>query len=82
MLREPTIEKLHTLRLRVMVAAWLEQDKSPDTLALPFDDRLAMLVERNKTRDPRSTSLRSDHERGPSVHDAAVWVFTMPGIRR
>lgn len=45
MLKEPTIEKLHALRLRIMAAAWLEQDKSPDTLALPFDDRLALLVD-------------------------------------
>lgn len=45
MLREPTIEKLHALRLRIMAAAWIEQDKHPDTLELPFDDRLALLVE-------------------------------------
>jgi DNA replication protein DnaC len=45
MLKEPTIEKLHALRLRIMAATWLEQDKSPDTLALPFDDRLALLVD-------------------------------------
>jgi DNA replication protein DnaC len=45
MLREPTLEKLHALRLRVMAATWLEQDKSPDTLALSFDERLALLVD-------------------------------------
>jgi hypothetical protein len=45
MLREPTIEKLHTLRLRILAAAWLEQDKSPDVLALSFDERLALLVD-------------------------------------
>ena len=45
MLREPTIEKLQALRLRALAATWLEQDKSPDTLTLPFDDRLALLVE-------------------------------------
>ena len=45
MLKDPTIEKLHALRLRIMAATWLEQDKSPDTLALPFDDRLALLVD-------------------------------------
>jgi DNA replication protein DnaC len=45
MLREPTIEKLYAMRLRVLVSTWLEQDKSPDTLALPFDERLALLVE-------------------------------------
>lgn len=44
MLKEPTIEKLHALRLRIMAAAWLEQDKSPDTLALPFES----------SRDPQS----------------------------
>jgi DNA replication protein DnaC len=28
-----------------MAATWLEQDKSPDTIALPFDERLALLVD-------------------------------------
>jgi DNA replication protein DnaC len=45
MLREPTIEKLHTMRLRTMATAWLEQDRSPDTIALPFDERLALIVD-------------------------------------
>jgi len=45
MLREPTIDKLNTLRLRVFASAWIEQDKSPETLTLPFDERLALLVE-------------------------------------
>ena len=45
MLREPTIEKLQALRLRIMIAAWLQQDGSAETLALPFDDRFAMLVD-------------------------------------
>ncbi|MGD0679841.1 MAG: ATP-binding protein [Polyangiaceae bacterium] len=45
MLREPTIEKLQTLRLRVLARTWLEQDHSADTLALSFDERLALLVD-------------------------------------
>ena len=45
MLREPTMEKLHAMRLRVLAGAWIEQDKSPDILALSFDERLALLVE-------------------------------------
>jgi DNA replication protein DnaC len=44
-MREPTIEKLHAMRLRVLAATWLEQDQSPDTLALTFDERFAMLVD-------------------------------------
>ena len=45
MLREPTIEKLHAMRLRILATTWLEQDKSPDVLAMTFDERLALLVE-------------------------------------
>lgn len=45
MLREPTIEKLHAMRLRIFANAWLDQDKSPDALALSFDERLALLVD-------------------------------------
>lgn len=45
MLREPTIEKLLAMRLRVLASAWLEQDKLPDVLAMTFDERLALLVD-------------------------------------
>lgn len=45
MLREPTLEKLHAMRLRIFASAWLDQDKSPDALALSFDERLALLVD-------------------------------------
>jgi DNA replication protein DnaC len=45
MLREPTLEKLHAMRLRVLASTWLEQDKSPDVLAMTFDERLALLVD-------------------------------------
>jgi DNA replication protein DnaC len=45
MLREPTLEKLHTLHLRTMAAAWEEQQKSPDVVAMSFDERLALLVD-------------------------------------
>ena len=45
MLREPTVEKLHAMRLRVLASAWLEQDKLPDVLAMTFDERLASLVD-------------------------------------
>lgn len=45
MMREPTIEKLHAMRLRVLATTWLEQDKSPDTIALTFDERFALLVD-------------------------------------
>lgn len=45
MLNEPTIEKLRTLRLSAMTAAWDEQQKNPDVVAMSFDERFALLVD-------------------------------------
>jgi DNA replication protein DnaC len=45
MLREPTVEKLQALRLNAMAAAWTEQEKSADVVALSFDERFGMLVD-------------------------------------
>ena len=45
MLREPTIEKLHALRLDAMASAWSEQAKTTDTTKLAFDERFGMLVD-------------------------------------
>jgi DNA replication protein DnaC len=45
MLNEPTVDKLRTMRLDALAAAWLEQQKQPDVVKLAFDERLAMLVE-------------------------------------
>ena len=42
MLSDPTREKLHTMRLGAMAAAWLEQQRSADVIALSFDERFAM----------------------------------------
>jgi DNA replication protein DnaC len=45
LLNEPTIEKLKTLRLDGLLAAWTEQQKQPETSALGFDERLGMLID-------------------------------------
>lgn len=45
MLLEPTVERLKTLRLDGMTAAWLEQHKLPETTGLGFDERFALLVD-------------------------------------
>ena len=45
MLNEPTLEKLKTLRLDGLSAAWAEQQKSAEAGALGFDERLGMLVD-------------------------------------
>jgi DNA replication protein DnaC len=44
-LNEPTLEKLKTLRLDGMLAAWTDQQKSPEIGSMAFDDRLGILVD-------------------------------------
>ena len=45
MLNEPTVDKLHALRLESMARAWLEQQKDTEVARLAFDERFAMLVD-------------------------------------
>ena len=54
MLHQPTIEKLHELRLFGMAKALQEQAEMPQCDALPFDDRLALLVDREATERENS----------------------------
>lgn len=54
MLNEPTIEKLHALRLAAMAQAWIEQNKHPQNANLSFDERFGMLVDaEHMARDNR-----------------------------
>ena len=50
MLNEPTLEKLKTMRLEGLAAAWLEQQRQPNTAELSFDERLGLLVNAEWTR--------------------------------
>jgi DNA replication protein DnaC len=45
MLKEPTKEKLYTMRLAAMAIAWQEQQGDPNAAALDFDDRFGLLVD-------------------------------------
>jgi DNA replication protein DnaC len=45
MLTEPTIEKLKTMRLEAMAAAWKEQTGKADVARLSFDERFGLLVD-------------------------------------
>jgi DNA replication protein DnaC len=44
-LKEPTMSKLHDLRLSAMAEAWTAQQKDPTIGSLSFDERLALLVD-------------------------------------
>jgi len=66
MLREPTIDKLHDMRLGVMADAWVAQQKDTNVSSLSFDERLGLLVDaeymardnRRLTRLLKDASLR------------------------
>lgn len=45
MLQEPTIEKLHELRLATMADAWQQQQRDAQIGALSFDERFSLLVD-------------------------------------
>lgn len=49
MLHQPTLDLLHELRLPGMAQAFEEQQAVPDIRELAFEDRLALLLEREKT---------------------------------
>src|SRR5262245_1623397 len=82
MLREPTIEKLHALRLRVLANAWLEQDKSPDTLALSFDERLALLVDAEALARENARLARNLREAKLRISEACLEGVDFPRERQ
>jgi DNA replication protein DnaC len=49
MLNHPTLEKLQTLRLTGMLKALREQQNMPDIDSLGFEERLALLIDREAT---------------------------------
>jgi DNA replication protein DnaC len=45
MLKEPTMEKLHAMRLSAMAQAWSQQTSDAEHAALSFDERFGMLID-------------------------------------
>jgi DNA replication protein DnaC len=59
MLKHPTLDKLHALKLTGMAAALADQSATPDITDLSFEERLGLLVDREMTeRDNRGMSSR------------------------
>lgn len=59
MLKHPTLDKLHALKLTGMAAALADQSATPDITDLSFEERLGLLVDREITeRDNRRMSSR------------------------
>lgn len=49
MLQQPTLDKLETMRLHGMAQAWRELEQNAEASELSFEDRLALLVDRQFT---------------------------------
>ena len=58
MLRQPTLDLLHELRLSGMAQAFEEQTAMPDISELSFEDRLSLLLEREKTEREQRRYVR------------------------
>ena len=48
MLNQPTLDTLHSMKLTGMADAYAQQLDQPETQGLSFDERLAMLVDRER----------------------------------
>jgi len=49
MLTQPTIEKLHSMKLTAMARAFANQMQSPDMAQLSFEERFGLLVDYQMT---------------------------------
>lgn len=65
MINEPTIEKLHAMKLYTMASAWSAQQQSPKLQELGFDERLAMLVD-------AEANARDNKRLGKLLYDAKL----------
>jgi DNA replication protein DnaC len=72
MLREPTVEKLHAMRLLTMAAAWDEQNQSANSTALSFDERLALLVDAEWTARENKRVNRALKEAKLRIYPACI----------
>ncbi len=69
---EPTLEKLRTLRLDGLLAAWAEQQKSAEIGSLSFDERLGMLIDAEWTARENKRISRSLKEAKLRLTEACV----------
>ena len=72
MLTEPTLEKMKTMRLDGMAAAWVEQQQQPSTTQLSFDERLGFLVDAEWTHRENKRMGRALHEAKLRLAQACV----------
>jgi len=81
MLNEPTIDKLHTMRLEGMAENWLAQQRDSTCTKLSFDERLAMLVDAEWTHRDNKRLSRALKEAKLKLSQACVEGIDYPPKR-
>ena len=81
MLRQPTKEKLQSMRLDGMSTAWMEQQQNADVVALSFDERFAMLVDAEWMTRENKRLARSLKEAKLRIAEASVEGIDYPARR-
>lgn len=72
MLKEPTVQKLHDLRLSVMARSWQEQEQIPKVAELSFDERFGMLVDAEHLARENRRLSRLLRDANLRVRDACI----------
>lgn len=72
MLTEPTVDKLHEMRLRAMADAFRQQLANPSMSALSFEERFGMLVEAEYSKRRNSLMNRLATNAGLKINDACM----------
>lgn len=84
-MNEPTVQRLHAMRLGVMADAWQAQARDAKVGSLSFDERFAMLVEaEHLARDNRRLArlLRDAQLRLPSANVEDVEASSTRGLEK
>lgn len=72
MLTEPTVDKLHEMRLRAMADAFRQQLANPSMSSLSFEERFGMLVEAEYSKRRNSLMNRLATNAGLKINDACM----------
>ena len=81
MLPEPTLDKLKTMKLIGMSTAWTEQNTSPQTTTLAFDDRFGLIVDAEWTHRDNKKVERNLREAKMRMAQACVEGIDFPAKR-
>jgi DNA replication protein DnaC len=81
MLTEPTIDKLHSLHLGAMAAAWAAQREDPKSQEIDFDSRFGMIVDAEHLSRDNKRLARALREAKLRIPNACIEDIDYPAKR-